>query len=88
MIPLGPRTRTVSLPGPAPRVSTNKSLSKHTSSPDCRPGPVTRTLLASVAEVTLMLNGVPSTNQRRFVYFIDPGREQGNKNIQQFASVD
>jgi len=59
--PLGPRTRTVRRPGPAPRVSTSKSLWNVASKPDCSPGPLTRTLLASAAQVTLMLNGEPTT---------------------------
>jgi len=61
--PFGPRTRTVSRPGPAPCVSTKSSLTNVASRPHLRPGPLTRTLLASVGEVTLRLNGDPTNNQ-------------------------
>ena len=50
----------MSRPGPAPLVSTHKSLWKVASRPGCSPGPLTLTLLASVRDVTFMLNGVPA----------------------------
>ena len=59
-IPFGPRTRTVSFPGPAPLVSTTKLLWKVANIPDSMPGPLIRTLLASIPDVTLNVNGLPA----------------------------
>lgn len=60
-LPLGPLTRTVSCPAPAPRVSHKKRLWKVARTPCSIPGPCTRTLLASGAPITRKLNGLPGT---------------------------
>ena len=60
--PLGPLTRTVSWPAPAPRVSQMKWLRYVARIPCSMPGPLTFTLLASGAPDTLMWNGLPANS--------------------------